>query len=145
MSVSSTVISDHHDRDRGADVEAVLADRDPVGVDAEQVGVAGDAARPLQHVDLGEHPEVPQHRQRREDQQDRPDGGKDHVAEAGNGPGTVELGRLDQLGRGSGVSPAYMVKATNGMPIHTTMIVATMKNDMRLGEPGVPRLRRAPS
>ena len=61
--------------------EVALADRHPVGPDAEQVGLAGDATRLLQHVDLGEHLQVPQRAQRGEDEDQRPERRQDDVAE----------------------------------------------------------------
>ena len=59
--------------DGGRRAEVAAADAELVDVGAEQVGVAGDAAGLLQHVDLGEDPQVPDDLQQRDDQQHRPD------------------------------------------------------------------------
>ena len=54
----------HHDNADGrAQPEVVAGESDTVGVDAQQIGLAGDSAGLLQDEDLREDPEVPDRRQ----------------------------------------------------------------------------------
>ena len=88
---------EHEDRHRRGHAELAAADAEPVDVGAEQVGVAGAAARLLQDVDLREDAQVPDDLQQAHDEQHRADGGQHDVAEARDRTGAVDLGGLDQL------------------------------------------------
>ena len=100
--VSTTVSTSMKIATAAAVPKSPLADAEPVDVGAEQVGVAGDAAGLLQHVDLGEHPQVPDHLQQPTTSSTGRIAGSDDVPEPLPGAGAVDLGGLDQVARAPG-------------------------------------------
>ena len=125
----SSVIATSHDHGHGGPEAVVAAAALAEGVHAERVGLAHDAARLLQHEDLGEHPQSHSVLERTASTTKIGlSAGQVTSRNSVPGRGAVDGGGLDDLLRDLGHA-GVEVKATNGTPIHTTTSVATKKND----------------